>query len=64
VSSPINLPPFDTIPFPSNFGANLTCDTALLDGKPDPLRLVDFLNGGIDIACAESLDARGDINLN
>ncbi len=50
--------------FPSLFGANSTCDTLLGDGKPDPLRMIDFWNGGIDIACAESLDARGDINLN
>jgi len=50
--------------FPSLFGANSTCDTALGDNKPDPLRIIDFWNGGIDIACAESLDARGDINLN
>jgi hypothetical protein len=53
-----------TADFPSLFGANEICDTALLDGKPDPLRIIDFWNGGIDIACAESLDARGDINLN
>ena len=29
-----------------------------------PYRFIDFINGGVDIACAESLDARGDINLN
>ena len=35
-------------------------------GDPDkvPYRLVDYFNGGIDIACADELDARGDINLN
>jgi hypothetical protein len=34
--------------------------------NPDkhPYRFIDFINGGVDIACAESLDARGDINLN
>jgi hypothetical protein len=53
-----------TADFPSLFGANEVCDTALEDGKPDPLRKIDFFNGGVDIACAESLDARGDINLN
>jgi hypothetical protein len=51
-------------PFPSFFGANGTCDTAIGDGKPDPLRVVDFQNGGIDIVCADSIDARGDLNLN
>jgi len=50
--------------FPSWFGANSTCDTALNNNKPDPIRLVDFQNGGIDIVCAETIDARGDINLN
>jgi hypothetical protein len=34
------------------------------DGKPVPIQFVDFVNGGIDIICADSIDARGDINLN
>ncbi len=33
-------------------------------GKPTPIRCLDFWNGGIDIVCADSIDARGDINLN
>ena len=32
--------------------------------KWSPLGEVSFFNGGIDIACADSIDARGDINLN
>ncbi len=32
--------------------------------KPTPLRFIDFVNGGVDIVCADSIDARGDINLN
>jgi len=52
------------VAFPSYFGANSSCDIALQDGKPDPLRFIDFVNGGIDIVCADSIDARGDINLN
>ncbi len=32
--------------------------------KPAPLRCLDFYNGGIDIVCADSIDARGDLNLN
>jgi hypothetical protein len=50
--------------FPGYFGAP---DTCLLGGDPDkptPLRCVDFTNGGVDIICADSIDARGDINLN
>jgi len=33
-------------------------------GKPTPIRCIDFWNGGIDIVCADSIDDRGDINLN
>jgi hypothetical protein len=32
--------------------------------KPPPLQCLDFYNGGIDIVCVDSLDDRGDINLN
>ncbi len=32
--------------------------------KPDPVRCVEFMFGGIDIICADSIDDRGDINLN
>ena len=50
--------------FPSLYGANASCDTLIGDGKPDPERCVDFWNGGIDIVCVDSIDDRGDINLN
>ncbi len=32
--------------------------------KPTAVRELIFVNGGIDIACADSIDARGDLNLN
>jgi len=32
--------------------------------KPSAVRFLDFSNGGIDIICADSIDARGDLNLN
>lgn len=32
--------------------------------KPAPVRFIDFVNGGIDIVCIDSIDDRGDINLN
>jgi hypothetical protein len=35
-----------------------------VDPVKRPTRFIDFFNGGVDIACAESLDARGDVNLN
>ena len=40
------------------------CITEVDPGKTPPLRKIDFANGGIDVACADSIDARGDINLN
>jgi hypothetical protein len=47
--------------FPTYFGAPDIC----LDGDKDvPVRFIDFINGGIDIVCADSIDARGDLNLN
>jgi len=51
-------------------GAEEICwDTILIDNQPGyvknyPLRALWFRNGGIDIVCADSIDARGDINLN
>jgi len=36
----------------------------LIGDKYTPIRCVDYINGGIDIICADSIDARGDINLN
>lgn len=33
-------------------------------GKPEAQQFVNFYNGGIDIICAEDIDARGDVNLN
>jgi hypothetical protein len=51
-------------------GAEPICwDTTMIDKQPGyvknyPLRTLLFRNGGIDIECADSIDARGDINLN
>ena len=47
--------------FPTMFGAPEVCNTM---DKAYPVRLIDFQNGGIDIVCADSIDARGDLNLN
>ncbi|MFH1891050.1 MAG: T9SS type A sorting domain-containing protein [Candidatus Zixiibacteriota bacterium] len=32
--------------------------------KPDPVRFIDFIQGGVDIICSEDIDARGDLNMN
>jgi VWFA-related protein len=50
--------------FPGRFGAPDSCLAGGGIGKPAPERCIDFTNGGIDIVCPDSIDARGDINLN
>lgn len=47
--------------FPTFFGGNKSCDTAT---EEIILRNIDFINGGIDVVCADSVDGRGDINFN
>ena len=53
--------------FPTYQGAQEEC---ICNPQIDPtckiaaLRYVDFQNGGVDIVCADSIDARGDINMN
>ncbi len=48
---------------PSHFGAPTSC---ILDssGGSIGIRAIDYTHGGIDIVCADSIDFRGDINLN
>ncbi len=48
--------------FPTLTGAPDVCDVTTPKGAP--LRFVDFKNGGVKIICADSIDARGDVNLN
>jgi hypothetical protein len=50
--------------FPGYFGVPDGCLIGSFEGKPVPIRCVDLTNGGVDIICADSIDARGDINLN
>jgi hypothetical protein len=51
-------------------GAEAQCwDTVVINAEPGfvknyPLRAIAFRNGGVDIICADSIDAPGDINLN
>jgi hypothetical protein len=48
--------------FPTYFGAPTS---PCMEGDKDvPVRFVDFINGGVDIVCADSIDGRGDLNLN
>jgi hypothetical protein len=54
---------YDTT-FPTFFGAPDECLVGGGPNKPKPLRLVNFFNGGIDVYCVDTLDDRGDINLN
>ena len=54
----------NTYGFPGYYGVHDSCLQGAFINKPVPIRCVDFTNGGIDIICADSIDARGDINLN
>ena len=49
--------------FPTYFGVQDECLVGM-EGKEEPIQFVDFMNGGIDIVCADSIDGRGDLNLN
>ncbi len=59
-------PPDGTIDMDEDyvFGAWDFCDDNPEPGKPVPIRDIDFYNGGVDIACADDIDLRGDLNLN
>ncbi|HWR84335.1 MAG TPA: T9SS type A sorting domain-containing protein [Candidatus Deferrimicrobium sp.] len=52
--------------FPTYQGVQAGClvDPDGTGPKVPPIKFIDFLNGGVDIACAKDLDDRGDINLN
>ena len=50
--------------FPTYTGVQYECLVQDDPTKPVPMQFVDFLNGGVDIVCADSIDARGDLNLN
>ena len=52
----------DTIAFPSIYGPMDTCDY-VPENKPPIFKYIDFFNGGVDVICADSIDARGDLNL-
>jgi hypothetical protein len=51
-------------PFPTYQGAQDECVNDNPDLGKVAKRYVDFQNGGFDLVCADSIDARGDINLN
>jgi hypothetical protein len=53
-----------SLPFPTYYGAPDVCLEGGGDGKPAPIRFLDLINGGVDIVCADSIDDRGDVNLN
>ncbi len=53
----------DIAGYPTYTGVQQECFDRDPD-KPIPVRIIDFVNGGVDIICADSIDDRGDINLN
>ncbi|MDH3891556.1 MAG: T9SS type A sorting domain-containing protein [candidate division Zixibacteria bacterium] len=50
--------------YPTYTGFQEECLDGADPDKPKPIQYVDFVNGGIDIVCADSIDDRGDVNLN
>lgn len=50
-----------TFGFPGYVGVP---DWCLVGDKEYPLRAINFINGGVDVVCGDSIDARGDINVN
>ncbi len=53
-----------TTGFPTPTGVQEECLAGGGPGKPAPVQFVDFINGGVDIVCADSIDDRGDVNMN
>ncbi|MFH2035684.1 MAG: T9SS type A sorting domain-containing protein, partial [Candidatus Zixiibacteriota bacterium] len=53
-----------TYGFPGYYGVHNDCMIPDGPDKPTAERCIDFTNGGIDIICPDSIDGRGDINLN
>ncbi|MDH3892123.1 MAG: hypothetical protein OEV49_13680 [candidate division Zixibacteria bacterium] len=54
----------DQVGFPTFQGYQQECFTAELNHQSQPVPLVSFSNGGVDIVCVGGPDYRGDINLN
>ncbi len=53
-----------TFGFPTYYGIQAGCLEGGGPDKPAPLPFLDFVNGGFDIVCSDSIDLRGDINCN
>jgi hypothetical protein len=60
------VPPTGYDMLPGIYGIPDSCLTFYQQypGKYPPERFIDFWHGGIQIICADSIDARGDINMN
>jgi hypothetical protein len=55
--------PYELATFPGFAGVpRFQCDVPAPFG-PEPIRSISFYNGGFDIACSDSIDARGDLDL-
>jgi hypothetical protein len=50
--------------FPTYLGVQEECINQSDPNRPVPVQIIDFINGGVQIICAEPIDARGDLNLN
>ena len=65
-TDPLNDPRFEITDSSCHFAISYggACVDCNVSAKYAPVRHVIFWNGGIDIVCADSIDAPGDLNLN
>ena len=65
-SDPLTDPAFEITDSSCYFAVSYggACNACDVSSKYEPQRFILFWNGGIDIVCADSIDAPGDLNLN
>lgn len=54
----------DSTGYPTVTGFQSECPPTHDPGNIPYVQVVDYINGGIHVVCADSIDARGDVNLN
>ncbi len=63
-SSLYSLDSYQYIPFPESLGTVEGLPESCVGSSLNTLRLIDFTTGGFDYTCLDSINDRGDINLN
>jgi len=65
-TDPLNDPAYEITGLDCGFAFHFggACPECNVSDKYAPIRFIIFWNGGVDIACIDSIDDRGDLNLN